>query len=122
MEVIKLEKADDINMTTYQKDVRYIQKEEMAQQVNDANSYVKFSSVLKAVANIGLTREQYMDYWARRYKSDKELQKLIMEEVEKKLTIGIIPREVMIEKIRNSKDFESEKRKAIKALGGTYNG
>ena len=35
MEVIKLEKAEDINMTTYQKDVRYIQKEEMAQQVDD---------------------------------------------------------------------------------------
>lgn len=115
-----MEKAEEINMTTYEKDVRYIHNEELAKEVGNTDSYVKFSPILKAVANIGITRAQYMDYWSRKYKTDKHLQELIIEEVEKKLATGIMPREEMIEKIRNSKDFISEKKKAIEALGGKY--
>ena len=38
-----------------------------------------------------------------------------------KLDNGLIPRQQMIEMIRKSKDFDSEKLRAIEALGGEYN-
>ena len=99
-------------------DIHTIQTDVIAKQVDD--NFCKWSKLLNAVSVIGLTRKQYIDYWQTHYKHHPEYSKQIQIACEEKLDNGLITPEEMMTMIYKSKDFESEKEKAIKALGGKY--
>ena len=99
-------------------DIHTIQTDVIAKQVDD--NFCKWSKLLNAVSVIGLTRKQYIDYWQTHYKHYPEYSKQIRIACEEKLDNGLITPEEMMTMIYKSKDFESEKEKAIKALGGKY--
>ena len=103
----------------FEKDIEYIRNEVIAQQPNGA--YTKWSRALNSVSVVGITYNQYIDFWERQYKDYPEYIREIVDACMEKLDNGLIPRQQMIEMIRNSKDFESEKSRAIEALGGEYN-
>ena len=52
---------------------------------NDGN-FCKYSSILKAVAVIGLTKDQYLNYWTGRYKNRPQEAQTIVECCNRKLT------------------------------------
>lgn len=99
-------------------DIHAIKSDIIAKQTD--SNYCKWSRLLNAVSIVGLTQKQYMDYWQTHYKNYPEYSKQIQEACEEKLNNGLISAEKMMTMIYNSKDFESEKEKAIKALGGKY--
>lgn len=102
-------------------DLKYIENELIAKQYKKDEEtgefrYVKFSRVLKCVAVINLTKKQYINYWTAQYKSYPKELKRILEKIDDKFENGLISPEEMIALVKESKDFESEKRNAIKAL------
>lgn len=103
---------------TFEQDKEYIRTEILAQQPNGA--YTKWSRELKAVSVIDITYSQYIDYWVKRYKNYPEYIDELVKICEDTLDNKVIHRSKMIEMIENSNDFESEKVKAITALGGKY--
>lgn len=106
------EQKEQLNIV---RDLKYINDEIIAKQID--GNYCKWSSVLKTVSVIGLTEHQYVSYWRNKYKDTPycdEITKCCIE----KLTNGLTDKEIMIQMILKSKDFESEKQKALKALRG----
>ena len=104
-----------------ERDLRFIESEIIAKQyekdkITGEEKYVKYSRALKCVVAINLTKKQYINYWGAQYKSHPEQLKLILEKIEDKFENGLISAENMLELIRASKDFESEKKNAIKVL------
>lgn len=80
----QLKDAEQLEIPTLEKDIEYINSDIIARQ-NDGN-FCKYSSILKAVAVIGLTKDQYLNYWAGRYKNRPQEAQTIMECCNKKLT------------------------------------
>ena len=112
---------EDIDISKrVEKDVEYIKNEVIAQQPNGA--YTKWSRSLNAVTVVDITYKQYIEFWEKQYKNYPEYIDVIVDACIDKLDNGLIPRQQMIDMIRNSKDYESEKIKGIEALGGEYNG
>lgn len=107
----------DINVR-FKEDIAWIKRDVMARQID--GDYCKWSNILKTVVVIGLSEAQYRDFWEKQYKRYPRLQKKIAQACTDKFENGLISAEEMIEKIRNSHDYESEKCKAIQLLGGTY--
>lgn len=101
-----------------QRDIEYIQNDILAKQVD--GNYIKWSKALNATAIVGLTGNQYYDYWEKQYKSYPEHLDQILEVCTNKLINGLTPPQVMIDMIQNSSDCVTEKEKAIKLLGGKY--
>lgn len=99
-------------------DIHIIKSDIIAKQTD--NNFCKWSKLLSSVSIIGLTKKQYIDYWLTHYKNYPEYSKQIKIACEEKLDNGLISPTKMMTMIYNSKDFESEKEKAIKALGGKY--
>ncbi len=88
------------------------------QDPDEVYKYVKFSRALNAVAVINLTKKQYVNYWKTIYKDDLEEWKTILNAINKKFDTGLISAKEMINLIKKSSDYESEKKSAIKALKG----
>lgn len=109
------EQRDQLNIT---RDLKYINNEIISKQAD--GNYTKWSDILKAVSVIGLTKQQYISYWKNKYKDTPYCDEIVKCCIDK-LTDGLTDREVMIKMILKSKDFESEKSKAIKALRGDSN-
>ena len=101
-----------------ERDLAYIRTEIIARQID--GNLCKWSRPLNAVAIVGLTDKQYMDYWRKQYKYYPEYLDELLVACYDKLSNGLTPRQTLITMIQNSNDFESEKEKAIKALGGKY--
>ena len=108
------EKPEQLNIL---RDTNYIKNEIISQQVD--GNYVKYSRILKCVSVIGLTKDSFIGYWEKKYKNSKDLPTII-ECCKNKLTNGLTDPNKMILLIQNSKDFQSEKEKAIKLLGGVF--
>jgi hypothetical protein len=102
----------DLIAKQLQKDI----KDNEAEEEDEKEKYVKFSRLLGAVTIMNLTKKQYKKYWESQYKGYPEKNEIIMKAVEEKFQNGLIPREDMINMIKKSKDFESEKKRAIKLL------
>lgn len=100
-----------------QSDVKYIQGEIIAKQVD--GNYCKWSRVLKAITVIGFSQKQYMDYWKKQYKNYSQYMPLIVSTCNDKFANGLVSSQELMELIHNSQDFESEKVRAITALGGS---
>lgn len=107
----------------FKKDLIYIKKDMLSKQKN--GKYLKWSRLLKAVSLTNVTQSSYINYWTRQYESypdeiylkcSKEITDLCNDKFENHL----IDSKVMIKMIANSNDFESEKKEAIKLLGGKY--
>lgn len=109
------EQRDQLNIT---RDLKYINNEIISKQAD--GNYTKWSDILKAVSVIGLTKQQYISYWKNKYKDTPYCDEIVKCCIDK-LTDGLTDREVMIKMILKSKDFESEKLKAIKELRGDNN-
>lgn len=109
------EQRDQLNIA---RDLKYINNEIISKQAD--GNYTKWSDILKAVSVIGLTKQQYISYWKNKYKDTQYCDEIVKCCIDK-LTDGLTDREVMIKMILKSKDFESEKLKAIKALRGDNN-
>lgn len=109
------EQKEQLNIV---RDLKYINDEIISKQTD--GNYCKWSSVLKTVSVIGLTEHQYVSYWKNKYKDTPYCDEIVKCCIEK-LTDGLTDREVMIKMILKSKDFESEKLKAIKELRGDNN-
>ena len=103
---------NDLISKQLQKDI----KDNDCEDEDEKEKYVKFSRLLGAVTIMNLTKKQYKKYWESQYKSYPEKNEIIMKAVEEKFQNGLIPREDMINMIKKSKDFESEKKRAIKLL------
>lgn len=112
MEDINDNKQEVLNV---ERDLKYINSEVISKQID--GNYVKWSRILNAVSIIGLTEHQFIDYWSKRYKNSKDLP-TIVECCKNKLQNGLMEPDKMINLIKHSKDFEKEKVKAIKLLGG----
>lgn len=91
---------------------------ELAEDEDEKYRYVKFSRALNAVSAINLTKKQFKNYWKTLYKNSPEKLEIILNKIDEKFEKGLISKEEMIKKIEESKDYESEKRLAIKALTG----
>lgn len=91
---------------------------ELAEDEDEKYRYVKFSRALNAVSAINLTKKQFKNYWKTLYKNSPEKLEIILNKIDEKFENGLISKEEMIKKIEESKDYESEKRLAIKALTG----
>ena len=101
-------------------DLRYIQNDIITKQIN--GKYCKFSRPLNAVSCMDLEQSQYLKYWTSIYRNHPKELDIILEACQKKLLDTGYTREQMITLIQKSNDFTSEKEKAIKLLGGKYNG
>lgn len=109
------EQRDQLNIT---RDLKYINNEIISKQAD--GNYTKWSDILKTVSVIGLTKQQYISYWKNKYKDTPYCDEIVKCCIDK-LTNGLTDKEVMIKMILKSRDFESEKSKAIKALRGDNN-
>lgn len=78
--------------------------------------YVKFSKIINSVVIINMPKKQYVNYWKTQYKDYPDKLKEVLQVVEEKFKTGIISNKEMIIIILKSKDFDSEKRTAIKNL------
>lgn len=110
------EESEILNL---QKDMAFIKNEILAKQTN--GNYCKYSKALRGIAIIDLTEEAHINYWIARYKDRPEDKKQIIKCCKKKLKEDLISSQEMINLILKSKDFASEKQKAIELLGGVYN-
>ena len=104
-----------------ERDLRFIESEIIAKQyekdkITGEERYVKYSRALKCVVAINLTKKQYVNYWTAQYKSYPEQLKRILKKIDDKFENGLISAEEMAELVRQSKDFESEKKSALKGL------
>lgn len=102
-------------------DLNFIENEIIARQYKKDEEtgefkYVKFSRALKCVVVINLTKKQYINYWTAQYKNYPDQLKTILEKIDDKFENGLIPAEEMIKMIKESKDFESEKKNALRVL------
>ena len=102
----------DLITKQLQKDI----KDNKFEEEDEKEKYVKFSRMLGVVTIMNLTKKQYKKYWESQYKGYPEKNEIIMKAVEEKFKKGLTPREDMINMIKKSKDFESEKNRAIKLL------
>lgn len=109
------EQRDQLNIV---RDLKYINNEIISKQAD--GNYTKWSDILKTVSVIGLTKQQYISYWKNKYKDTPYCDEIVKCCIDK-LTNGLTDKEVMIKMILKSRDFESEKSKAIKALRGDNN-
>ena len=80
----QLNDTEQLEIPTIEKDIEYINSDIIAKQ-NDGN-FCKYSSILKSVAVIGLTKDQYLNYWTGRYKNRPQEAQTILEYCNKKLT------------------------------------
>lgn len=102
----------DLITKQLQKDI----KDNESEEEDEKEKYVKFSRLIGVVTIVNLTKKQYKKYWESQYKGYPEKNEIIMKAVEEKFQNGLTPREDMIDMIKKSKDFESEKNRAIKLL------
>ena len=102
----------------FKRDIEYIKADVLSRQID--GNLCKWSRALNAVAIIGLTEKQFYDYWYKQYKDFPEYLDEIMLACREKLENDLLPRDTMMQMIADSHDFETEKEKAIKALGGRY--
>ena len=101
------------------KDLEYIKDEIISKQKN--GKYLKWSKLLNAVSVMNIGFGQYINYWEKQYiDADEESVILIREACIEKLTNGLTDPNIMMQMIADSKDFKSEKKQAIKLLGGRY--
>lgn len=106
------EQKEQLNIV---RDLQYINEDIISKQAD--GNYCKWSNILKCVAVIGLTESQYISYWGNKYKNTPYYNEVI-KCCKDKLYNGLTDADTMITMIKNSKDFESEKIKAVKALRG----
>lgn len=116
-ELNKSETNEEYNLD---KEIEYINNEIIAKQVN--GNYCKYSKLLHAVSIMDLTEEQYIKYYMSKAKTKSVDMDKILEAIHDKLYNNLTDTETMIKLIEESKDRDSEKRKAIELLGGVYNG
>lgn len=109
----------------FENDLKFIENEIISMQPdidesieNEEEKYkfVKFSKALNGVAVINLTKKQFKNYWRTLYKDSPQKLKIILEKIDDKFENGLTSRKEMIEIIKKSNDYESEKKAAIKAL------
>jgi len=109
-----------------QRDINFINSEIIAQ--NDDGTYTKYSNALKAVSVIGMTKENYVDFWTKQYNkpkyaneqlSDEEKERLatILTVVEEKFESGLTDKNTMINLIQSSNDYTKDKMHALELLG-----
>ena len=120
-----MEEENKLLQKQFENDLKYIDKEIIAKQLEEdlyaSNKeekikYIKFSRPLNAVSIVNLTKKQYKNYWGSLYKEHSKHYEMIMEKIDEKFSNGLITAEEMIEKIKKSKDSETEKINAIKLL------
>lgn len=97
-------------------DLKYIEEDMIAHQAN--GGYCKISRILKCVTVENMTKESYLKYWFRQYKSPKEEneRKRIKEIIDNKFKNGILSLEEAIEIENKSKDTLKEKQRIIKVI------
>lgn len=101
-------------------DLEYIKNDILVRQID--GKLCKFSRPLNAVSCMNMEDEQYLHYWESVYKLYPEYYKQIEEACMTKLADTGYSREDVITMIKSSRDFKSEKVKAIRLLGGSCNG
>lgn len=95
------------------RDLKYIKGEIISKQVD--GKYMKYSKILKATSVIGLTKEQYLNYWKQKYKNTEYTDEIIQCCLDK-FDTGLTDTQTMIRLIKNSKERPMEKIKALKLL------
>lgn len=110
------EDVDDVKL--YNRNVAFIKAEKLAKRLD--GNLVKYSDELQAVSVVSMTPNQYIDYWTSKYKNCPELCEEIYKLVTEKLNSGLLDREKMAKLIDRSKDFSSDKQKALESLGYKY--
>ena len=113
--------------TRFARDTKYIKENLIAKQWEDDSSaeederekYINFSRILKAVTVFNMTKRQYRRYWINQYNDYPEYKEKILELIDEKFEFGLTSPEEMIKLVEESKDFESEKARAIKLLRKT---
>ena len=98
-------------------DIKYIKNDLICKQPNGA--YCKFSRPLNAVATYNFKYSDYIAYWTSRHKFDKNEYEKIKFVCIEKLHSGLISLEKMIELVKQSNDFETEKEHVLKYLTQT---
>lgn len=76
----------------------------------------KYSTILKCVCTYNLSKEQYIRYWATRYRKKQQEQNEIIKCCEDKFKSGLISVQEMIELVKKSKDRPKEKQKILDCL------
>ena len=96
------------------KDVNYINKEIIAEQVD--GRYCKFSRLLNEVAYTRMSKEQYFAYWTKQYKKYPKELALIIKACTNKFDNTLVSRDKMIQLIRDGKDTLKSKQKYIEDI------
>lgn len=115
----------DINKKL-KRDLKYIEDDIIAKQFkidknaseDEKEKFIKFCKPLNAIGIIDMTKKQYKKYWSTQYINFPEEKEIVLNAVEKKFKDGLISPNEMIQLIENSKDYETEKKRAIKLLKG----
>lgn len=115
--VIDIEKKLKKDLEYIKNDILAKQFEEDSKAPNDEKEkFIKFSRQLNAFTVIDLTKRQYKKYWNTQYTNYPDKIEEIFEAIDDKFNNGLTSTEEMIEIIKNSKDNENEKKKAIDLL------
>lgn len=115
----------DINKKL-KRDLKYIEEDVIAKQFkedknageDEKEKFVKFCKPLNAIGIIDMTKKQYKKYWNTQYLTFPKEKEIILQAVEQKFKNGLTNTDEMIQIIKDSKDYETEKKKAIKLLKG----
>lgn len=108
--------SEEIVQKNIESDLKYIKEDMIAHQANGC--YCKISRILKCVTVENMTKESYLKYWFRQYKSPKEVneRKRIKEVIDNKFKSGILSLEEAIEIENKSRDTLKEKQRIIKVI------
>jgi hypothetical protein len=101
------------------RDIEYINNE-IISSTNEKDSYIKYSRALNAVSLIGAPKSQFEKYWSSKYIRRPKEHKQIMKALDNFFVTKLTPKEKMVELVVNSKDFQSEKDKALSLLLPEY--
>ena len=95
-------------------DKKYIRSEIMCEQPNGL--LCKYSQILKCVCTYNMPKEQYIRYWAGRYRNKPKEQQEIINWCYDMFKNNLISTKDMLQLVNNSKDRKDEKEKIIKCL------
>lgn len=126
-----MEKAIEIDINKkLEKDLKYIKNDLICKQNHKisididrkiglkkkVNAYCKFCKGLNAISVMNMTKKQYEKYWTTAYNNYPNELSIILKAIDEKFKNQLISAKKMKELIINSKDFPSEKRKALSLI------
>lgn len=108
------------------RDLQYIKDDIIAEQKDktpsdnedEVDRYIKFSTIINAVTVINMTKAQYKKYWITQYQDRPDKLDIILSAISKKFQNGLTDKDKIIKLIVYSKDSNTEKINALKALVG----